>query len=314
MQLLFAGTPAIAVPTLRHVAARFPVVGVLTAPDARAGRGRTLSPPAVKVAAEELGLTVLQPPRLDEDARAAVRNLGPDMLVSFAYGKIFGPKFMGIFPDGGLNVHPSLLPKYRGPSPIAAAILAGDSETGITVQYISLYMDAGAVVAARRLPLTGEETTGSLTQRVAEQAGDLLVDTLERIEEGNAEPVPQNEQEASYCKLIEKEDGAIDWTLEVEHIERMVRAYNPWPGAFTDYDGKRLTIWEAGIYNGEQARTCEHSQPGSVCGVDKGHGILVKTGDGVLAVRRLQLQSGKPVDWKSFINGHRDFPGTVLGG
>jgi methionyl-tRNA formyltransferase len=310
MNVLFAGTPEIAVAALRQVASRFPVVGVLTAPDAASGRGKRLTSPAVKVAADELGLPVLQPVRLDEDARAAVRNLGPDMLVSFAYGKIFGPKFMGIFPEGGINVHPSLLPKYRGPSPIPAVILAGESETGITVQYISQEMDAGAVVAQEHIRLTGEETTASLTGLVAEKAGDLLVEALGRIEEGAAEPVSQNEEEASYCKLIEKQDGSIDWARPAERIERMVRAYNPWPGAFSFWDEQKVTIWDAAVYTHSAAG----DEPGQVIGVDRRWGILIQTGEGVLAVRRLQLQAGKPVDWKSFINGHQEFDGAVLGG
>jgi methionyl-tRNA formyltransferase len=301
---------------------------------------------------------VLQPVRLDEDARAAVRHLGAEMLVAFAYGKIFGPKFMGLFPEGGLNVHPSLLPKYRGPAPIPAVILAGESETGITVQYISQEMDAGAIVAQEHIALTGTETTETLTALVADKAGELLLEALSRIEEGTAEPVPQTEEEATYCKLIHKEDGEIDWGLPVERIERMVRAYVPWPGAYTYYGDQKLTIWEAAVYAedatgptpdrpradsagpeagaaksaasgstgaegsdvgpeayeaGEEA-LATHDEPGHVLGVDKRWGILIQTGKGVLAVRRLQLQAGKAVDWKSFINGHRDFPGSVLGG
>jgi methionyl-tRNA formyltransferase len=310
MNLLFAGTPDIAVPALRKVASRFPVAGVLTAPDAVSGRGKKLTPPPVRVAAEELGLAVLQPVRLDEDARAAVRHLGPEMLVSFAYGKIFGPKFMGIFPEGGINVHPSLLPRYRGPSPIPAVILAGESQTGITVQYISQEMDAGAIVAQEHIPLTGEETTASLTALVAEKAADLLVETLARIEEGAAEPVPQNEAEATYCKLIEKQDGRIEWGRPAARIERMVRAYNPWPGAYTFWGERRVTVWEAAVYTNGAAG----EEPGHVFGVDRRRGILIQTGEGAIAVRRLQLQAGKTVDYKSFINGHQDFEGAVLGG
>ena len=338
MKLLFAGTPDIAVPSLRKVAARFPVVGVLTAPDAVSGRGRKVTPPAGKVAADELGLPVLQPVRLDEDARAAVRRLEPEMLVTFAYGKIFGPKFLGLFEEGGLNVHPSLLPEYRGPSPIPAVILAGESQTGITIQYLAAEMDAGAVVAREHITLTGAETTESLSALVAEKAADLLVEALSRIEEGTAEPEPQNEAEATYCKLIRKEDGEIDWAREAVRIERMVRAYTPWPGAYTYWGDRKLTIREAAVYTadavgptpdrpaadavsgaagsyeaGEEALST-HEEPGHVLGVDRRWGILIQTGSGVLAVQRLQLQAGQTVDWKSFINGHQDFPGTVLGG
>ncbi|MFP4375251.1 MAG: methionyl-tRNA formyltransferase [Spirochaetaceae bacterium] len=333
MNLLFAGTPDIAVPSLRKAAARFPVVGVLTAPDAVSGRGRKVSPPPVKVAAEDLGLPVLQPDRLDGDARAAVRRLEPAMLVAFAYGKIFGPKFLGLFTEGGINVHPSLLPKYRGPSPIPAVILAGESETGITIQYLAEKMDAGAVIARERIALSGDETTESLSALVAERAADLLVEAISRIEEGAAEPEPQNEAEATYCTLIRKEDGEIDWATPAERIERMVRAYTPWPGAYTYWGDRKLTIREAAVYGtadtGAQLEARDaapappadaapvfpaDAAPGHVLGVDRRRGILIQTGRGVLAVRRLQLQAGQAVDWKSFINGHRDLPGTVLGG
>jgi len=310
MRLLFAGTPDIAVPTLRAVADAFPVVGVLTAPDRVAGRGRKVTPPPVKTTAEELGLTVLQPHKLDEDARGAVRSLAPDMLVVFAYGKIFGPKFMGLFLEGGVNVHPSLLPKYRGPAPIPAAILAGEAETGITVQYISQKMDAGAIVARERITLEGTETAASLSDDVAGRAGPLLVSTLHRIEAGTAAPEPQDEAAASYCSLINKSDAAIDWEQPADRIERMVRAYHPWPGAYTFWGGRKLTIREAGV-SGAQG---EGKQPGRVLGVDRERGILIQTGNGVLGVRRLQIQAGQESDWKSFINGHRDLDGAVLGG
>lgn len=337
MNILFAGTPQLAAPALRELAEQFSVVGVLTAPDRASGRGRKVTPPPVRTTAEELGLPVLQPPRLDEDARAAVRNLGPDMLVSFAYGKIFGPKFMGLFEEGGINVHPSLLPKYRGPSPIPAVILAGEEETGITVQYISQKMDAGAIVTQERIGLSAGETTHTLTGRVAARAGTILVDALRRIEAGTAQPVAQDEEEATYCKLIRKEDGRIDWELPAGRIERMVRAYVPWPGAYTYWDGRKLTIWEAvaepeGKTQHEGAAAdradpaagssrsvasdldADPEEPGRVLAVDTGRGILIQTGSGVLAVRRLQLQAGKAVDWKSFVNGHADVTEAVLGG
>ncbi|MFP4011703.1 MAG: methionyl-tRNA formyltransferase [Spirochaetaceae bacterium] len=314
MRLLYAGTPDIAVPALRDVSAEFPVVGVLTAPDARRGRGRKLRPPPVKEAAVELGVPVLQPLRLDEEARALVRELFPDMLVSFAYGKIFGPKFMDIFPEGGLNVHPSLLPKYRGPAPIPAVILSGETETGITVQYLAEKMDAGAVVVQERMPLDGDETAESLSNRVAQAAGGVLLRALREITAGTAAPVPQVEEEATYCTFIRKEDGQIDWRSTSVQIERMVRAYTPWPGAHTYWEGRALTIREAVAVDSakDPGYPASPAEPGRVVGVDRGTGILIQTGNGMLAVRRLQLQGGKTVDWKSFMNGHGDFTRAVL--
>ncbi|MFP4483995.1 MAG: methionyl-tRNA formyltransferase [Spirochaetota bacterium] len=334
MRLLFAGTPEMAVPSLYRLAARFEVVGVLTAPDRRKGRKRGPQPSPVKAAAESLGLPVMQPPRLNGDARAQVQAVAPDLLVVVAYGRIFGPRFMALFPHGGVNLHPSLLPRHRGPSPIPAAILAGDSETGITVQQVAPEMDSGDILAQQRIPLTGTETTASLTDRVAREGAVLLEEVVAAIVAGTAIPVPQDHDVASYCRLIEKSDGRVDWTTSAAHIERMSRAFNPWPGTYTYLDGRQLTLWETSVYpagadpagqdptvaagvgaeNAPGGGSGRRSAPGpgQVLGVDKAHGILVQTGDGVLAVRRLQLQSRGATDWKSFLNGVHGFIGCTL--
>ena len=180
----------------------------------------------------------------------------------------------------------------------------------------------GQSSSQEHIALSGEETTESLSALVAEKAADLLVEALSRIEEGAAEPEPQNEAEATYCKLIGKEDGEIDWASAAARIERMVRAYTPWPGAYTYWGDRKLTIREAAVYTSDAAGPAPDrpaaadaaAEPGYVLGVDRRWGILIQTGSGVLAVRRLQLQAGQTVDWKSFINGHQDFPGAVLGG
>ena len=337
MRILFAGTPEMAVPALRELASRFDIVAVLTAPDREKGRKRVLHPPPVKEAAGELDLPVLQPPRLNAEARRLVRTYEPELLVVVAYGRIFGPKFLDMFPHGGINLHPSFLPAYRGPSPIPAAILAGDTETGITVQRLAREMDSGDILLQRAIPLDGSETTGSLTDRVAAEGGEMLALVVDRIQSGNLHPVPQDHAAASYCGLIKKSDGEIDWTQPAERIARMTRAYDPWPGAFTFFQEKKLTIRRARVYKpseaGEQSAAGERAEgelaagesrvgestvgepavSGSVRGVDTAWGILVQTGEGVLAVERLQLQSRGASDWKSFLNGAHGFVGSVLG-
>ena len=311
MRVLYAGTPDIAVPSLEKVAAEFDVCGVLTNPDRMNGRGKKVLPPPVKVKALELGIPVFQFPNLRSEARESVSSLKPDILVVFAYGRIFGPRFLSLFKHGGVNVHPSLLPKYRGSSPILSAILNGEKETGITVQKIALKMDTGDILSQIRLPLTGEETTFSLSQTAAEKGAGLLVEVLHRIEAGNVHAVPQNDLEATYCGKIEKKDGLINWKESAEQIERKIRAFNPWPLCYTFTGGKRLNILEAEAVDYDGAAT---DFPGKVMGVDKNKGILIQTGNGVIAVRRLQLQSKKAMDWKTFKNGMPKIIGSVLGG
>lgn len=317
MKILFAGTPAIAVPSLRACAASHTVAGVLTNPDRSAGRGRGRSPSPVKEVALELGLPLLQPEKLDAACRAAVRKLEPDLLVSFAYGRIFGPLFLECFPRGGVNVHPSLLPRYRGPAPISTAILNGDSETGITIQSLALGMDAGDIILQESFPLTGKETTESLTRVLAEKGTALLARALDLIAAGKESRVPQDSSEAIYCGLLDKRQGKINWRNSAVHIERMIRAFDPWPGAWTSFQGLDLRILTADALPDESADLSPEAaagrEPGKVLGVDKQRGILIQTGDGLLAVRDLQLASRKAMNFSSFMNGIRGFAGSVLG-
>ncbi len=313
MRILYAGTPDIAVPSLERVAAEFDVCGVLTNPDKMKGRGKKVLPPPVKIKALELGIPVFQFPSLRSEAREAVSSLNPDILVVFAYGRIFGPRFLSLFKYGGVNVHPSLLPKYRGSSPILSAILNGEKETGITVQRIALEMDTGDILSQVKLPLTGKETTLSLSETASEMGAELLVKVLHSIEDGNVQAVPQNDLEATYCGKIEKKDGLINWLESAEQIERKIRAFNPWPVCYTFTGGKRLNILEAEIADYNRSNS-GNGTPGKILGVDKNKGILIQTGNGVIAVRKLQLQSKKAMDWKTFKNGMPKIIGSVLGG
>ena len=317
MRVLFAGTPAIAVPSLRALAAGHEVVGVLTNPDTAAGRKLQTSQSAVKSAALELGLPVLQPARLDAEARDAVAALRPDILVCVAYGFIFGPKFLALFPQGGVNLHPSLLPRFRGPSPISAAILAGDSETGITVQRLALAMDAGDILVQERFPLSGRETTASLTDYCAEAGAPLVLRALAGLADGSLRGQPQDGSQASFCRLIERQDARIDWQRPALEIDRQVRAFDPWPRAYSEWNGETLTVLESlplpDVSAPAGTPAAPAAVPGSVLRVDKSAGILVQTGQGLLALRRLQLPTKKALDYQSFANGVRGFVGSILG-
>jgi methionyl-tRNA formyltransferase len=312
LRVLFAGTPEIAVPSLESIAAEHRVVAVLTNPDREAGRGRSTSSAPVKNRAEELGLDVLQPEKLNAAFREIVLDLAPDILVAVAYGKIFGPKFLALFSRGGLNLHPSLLPRYRGPSPINAAILAGDSETGVTIQKLAREMDAGDIILQESFPLTGKETALSLTKTAGLVGARLMRDALRLVEEDNAIFVPQAADGVSYCSLLTKDMGRIDWKKSAVEIERMMRAFTPWPGTYTIFRKQLLRILAAEVLDETSGVSERPGEAGKVLGVDKRSGILVQTGQGVLAVTELQLQSKKAMNFTAFANGVRGLDGYLM--
>ncbi len=322
MRVLFAGSPDIAVPSLIRVSFEHEIVGVLTNPESTRGRGLGLERTPVAEAAEAVlgaGAPVLSPQRLGAEARAAAAALEPDILVVYAYGRIFGPKFLSLFPKGGVNVHPSLLPRHRGPAPIPAAILGRDSETAITVQRLALEMDTGDILGQLRLPLSGTETAEDISEVAAIMGADLLSQVLEDIAEGRERPRPQ-EGEPSYCSILKKEDGLIDWGRPLLDIDAQIRAFYPWPGAFTWFRGMRLNVLDAFPYPhvtfaaGPNSLDFEDAPPGTVLGLDKSRGIMVQTIDGLIALRRLQVQQKKALPYREFANGMRNLAGTVLGG
>ena len=326
MRILFAGTPALAVPPLRAAANVCEVAAVLTSRDMPAGRGRAIAESDVKREAVGLGLPVLQPARLDAVFVEEVRALAPQLLVVVAYGRIFRQSFLDLFPLGGINLHPSLLPRHRGPSPLSAAILAGDAETGVTIQRLAKRFDTGDILGQARIALDGTETTGSLSERLSSVGSDLMVSVLQDLAAGKplAETV-QDDALATYCTPIRKDDGIIRWSDPAASVERAVRAYDPWPRARTTLNGQTLLVLKSHVYpdtlplpeSGEgDAASAEGANavlPGTVLAVSRGHGLLVRCGRGVLAVERLQLPFKKPLDWRSFLNGHPETIGAPLG-
>lgn len=314
LRILFAGNPAIAVPALEAVARSFHVVGVLTNPDKPTGRGRHLEMPPVKEKALELGIPVLQYDRLLGESREKVASLRPNFLLSFACGHYFGPKFLALFPEGNANIHPSLLPKYRGCAPLQFTVLNGESETGITIQRIVAEIDSGEILAQKILPLDGTETTASLSDRVAAEAADLIIRTLAKLCEGRIEGRIQS-GEPSYTRMLSKSDGVIDWNESARSIHCKVRAMNPWPKASTTFCGTQLSI--ASVWGDAQHAGEEFSPPclvpGTVVGLTKGKGLAVVCGDGLLYVTRLQLAQKKEMDSSAFVNGNPRIIGAVLG-
>ncbi len=313
MRILFAGSAQIAVPALRAIAASHEVVGILTNPESARGRGMERSATPVALAAAELPgprIPVLAFPTLKTEAREAVAALRPELMVTFAYGRIFGPRFLDLFPRGGINIHPSLLPRHRGATPIPAAILARDRETGVCVQRILLELDAGDILASTRIPLDGRETTASLSALAAEVGASLVVEVLDAIRSGAERAVPQ-QGTPTWCPLLTKAHGLIDWNASALDIDARIRAFDPWPGAHTWLHGRKLDILEAEPRPGAQAASAPN---GTIVALDKSEGLMVQTNDGLLAVKRLRFSTKKALSWKEFANGVRDLAGARLGG
>lgn len=313
MRILFAGSAQIAVPALRAIAASHEVVGILTNPESARGRGMERSATPVALAAAGLPgprIPVLAFPTLKTEAREAVAALRPELMVTFAYGRIFGPRFLDLFPRGGINIHPSLLPRHRGATPIPAAILARDRETGVCVQRILLELDAGDILASTRIPLDGRETTASLSALAAEVGASLVVEVLDAIRSGAERAVPQ-QGTPTWCPLLTKAHGLIDWNASALDIDARIRAFDPWPGAHTWLHGRKLDILEAEPRPGAQAAPAPN---GTIVALDKSEGLMVQTNDGLLAVKRLRFSTKKALSWKEFANGVRDLAGARLGG
>jgi len=321
IRVFFAGSSAIAVPSLEALAFKDGVelAGTLTNPDTPKGRSGTPEPTEVGYAAQKIlrqyekqgkaAFPVLKPAKLDAPVREQISLLKPDLLVSFAYGRIFGPKFLALFPLGGINIHPSLLPKYRGPSPIQAAILNRDTVTGITVQRLAQEMDSGDILAVEQFQLMGGETFGSLSEVVSGKSANLLLEVLGNIADGKAEGTPQDHGKASFCSVIKKDDGIIDWKMSASQIEARIRAFDPWPLCRTVHNGRQLFILKADVFKDKDTGV----KPALVLGIDKQAGILVQTGEGILAVKELQYQAKKALYFPDFLNGARDFEGSILG-
>ncbi len=306
---VFMGTPEFAVPSLRAlVEAGYDIVGVVTQPDRPAGRGRRLLAPAVKEAALTLGLPVLQPQTLRRpEIIQELRELSPDVMIVAAYGEILRPEVLSIPPHGCLNLHASLLPRHRGAAPVVATILAGDEVTGITVMLMDEGLDTGPVLAQSSLPVSPDDTTGSLMGKLAYLAADLLIDTLPAWLAAEIVPQPQDHEQATYHKLVHKEDGLVDWSLPAVEIWRRVRAYHPWPGAYTYWQDRQLKILRAQPLEGWAGP----GSPGEV--IRTTQGIAVVTGQGALLLKEMQMAGKRPLGAEDFVRGRRDFVGASLG-
>ena len=296
------GTPAFAVPTLRTlIESRHEVAAVYTQPDKEQGRGKKIQFPPVKELALSCGIPVIQPEKLGKRAVLdEMRGFEADVIVVAAYGKILRPSVLEMTKYGCLNVHASILPKYRGAAPVQWAILEGESETGVTIMQMDEGLDTGDMLAKAVIPIDDADTGDSLEEKLSELGGPLLLKVLGDIENGTVTRTPQPEESPSvYAKMLDKEMGLIDFSEGTDTILRKVRALNSWPSAYTFLEGKMLKIWTA-----ERADATDDVLPGTVFGVTK-HGFFVKTGDGALRILELQPEGKKRMDTDAFMRGTR---------
>jgi len=308
------GTPEFAVPSLeRLILNKYQVVAVYTQPDKPAGRGRSLVSPPLKKAGLTLKLPLVQPVNLKRPgAVAQLASLRPDVIVVAAFGQILPQSVLDIPSYGCINIHPSLLPRFRGASPVAAAILAGDEFTGISIMLMDRGLDTGPVLARAQISISVQDTTGSLTTKLSLIAAQLLLEALPCWLRGELTPQPQNEAEATYSGAVSKEEGEIDWHLPAIDIWRRVRAFQPWPGCYTRWRGKQLKIIEAVPLPGE--KTLEVGQVVALTpAMENLEAVFgVRTGDGILGVCQVQLEGKRAMSAAEFLRGQRQFIGTFI--
>jgi methionyl-tRNA formyltransferase len=301
--VVFMGSPDFSLPTLRALSAAYDLVGVVTQPDRASGRGRELKAPPVKTLALELGIPVMQPEKLRQpEAMEQLRAWNPDLIVVAAFGQILRQDVLDLPPHGCINVHASLLPRWRGAAPINAAILHGDEETGVTIMVMDVGLDTGPMLSKRSIRLTRDETAGSAFEKLSQLGADLLIDTLPDYLSGTLVPALQPEVGVTYAPMIKKEEGRLDFNQDAESLERQVRAFNPWPGAFMDFDGTLLKIHrarvEAGLAEAGQ-RLIVQDQP------------AVAAGGGLLILEEVQPAGKKSMSGKAFLAGARQWTDRV---
>lgn len=310
-RIVFMGSGEFGIPSLQALRQQpwCEIAALVTQPDRPAGRGMKLKPAPIKETALALGIPVLQPARLRAaQSIEAIHALAPDVIVVAAYGQWIPPEVFAFPPFQSLNIHPSLLPRHRGAAPAMSAILAGDTETGVTIILVAEEMDAGDILRQATLPILPDDTTGSLMQKLADLGAALIVETLPKWLAGEIRPVPQDHSKATWFRQVGKEAGLIDWTEPAQLIWRKIRAFNPWPSAYTFLNGRRLIVHRAVPLSGARP---QHPAPGEVAIYPEGP--AVGTGTVPLLLLEVQLEGKKRITGKEFLAGQRALAGARLG-
>ncbi len=310
MKIVFMGTPEFAIPSLDMLLKEgYDVAAVVTQPDKPKGRGNKMSPPPVKEYAMEHGIEVLQPEKVKtEEFVEKIKAINPDLLVTAAYGKILPKSVLDIPKHGCINVHGSLLPKYRGAAPIQWSIINGEKVTGITTMYTDVGMDTGDMLVKAEIEITEDMTAGELHDKLSVLGAEVLKETLKRLENGTLERIPQNDEEATYAPMMTKETGCIDWSKSSREIHNLVRGTNPWPGAYTFYNDKKMKIWMTSVISDEE----HDSKAGTILKVSK-DGIVVACGLGKLIIKEIQFENARKMSVEEYICGHKIDEGELLG-
>lgn len=310
MRIVFMGTPDFAVPALEKLIEAHEVVAVVTQPDKRKGRGKAMAFPPVKEAALAHDIPVYQPLKVkEEEFQKELFALAPDVIVVAAFGQILPESILNQPKYGCINIHASLLPKYRGAAPIQWAVINGEKESGITTMYMAKGLDTGDMLEKVTVPLTEEETGDSLHDKLAALGGDLILSTLEKLENGTAVRTVQDDSLSCYARMLTKEMGEIDWNQDAVSIERKIRGLNSWPSAYTHLGDKTLKIWKAQVE--ETTPETEEAAPGTIVRVEK-DSFAVKTGSNLLKVTEVQLQGKKRMPVQAFLLGYKLEEGTSL--
>jgi methionyl-tRNA formyltransferase len=299
-RIVFMGSPDFAVPALEALTDQYPLAGVVTQPDRPAGRAGALKPPAVKEAALRLGLPIIQPEKLRQpEAMDQLRAWAPNLIVVAAFGQILRPEVLDLPEFGSLNIHGSLLPRWRGAAPIQASILAGDYETGITIMKMDPGIDTGPILSRRHIPIVPDDNAGTLFTKLAPLGANLLLETLPRYLSGELQPQPQPADGITYAPMLKKEDGVLDFSQPAIALERRVRAYHPWPGTYFELDSMLLKVL--------RGRVGKEKSPGVGTRLTVEGYPAIGTGDGILILEVVQPSGKKPMSGKAFLAGTRDW-------
>ncbi|MBU4310582.1 methionyl-tRNA formyltransferase [bacterium] len=313
MKIIFMGTPEFACSSLLAlIESKHNIVGIITQPDRRKGRGMNISLSPVKELALGHNLNIYQPSNInDPEFIDLLRKISPDLIVIVAFGRILSKEVLKLPKCGCINLHASLLPKYRGAAPIPWAILAGEEKTGVTTFYLSEEVDSGDIILQREEKIRADDTTATLSKRLAGMGAELLIETIDKIEGKEAPRIPQNKEKATYAPRLKKEDGFIDWQESASRIERLVWAMDPWPGAHTYFAGKLLKIWKAEETTGLKPQASGFKRPGKVIDITK-EGMVVACGEGFLLIKEVQPPGKKRMSASSFASGYRIKTGDIL--